>query len=84
MNQVHRNPRPEGGTVQLVDRKSRAVDDVPGTLAASDGSAKPASATAAVPVDVPDKRAKHLLSIVIPAYNEQDNVGQVFGRLSRP
>ncbi|HTD07539.1 MAG TPA: glycosyltransferase family 2 protein [Solirubrobacteraceae bacterium] len=83
MNQVQSNSRPEDGTVQLVDRKSRAVGDVTGTFAASEGSAKPASAsaTAAVPVDVPDKRAKRLLSIVIPAYNEQDNVGRVYGRL---
>lgn len=61
---------PPGQTIDSVSPKSRVLEQDPGALDA--------------PVDLaaPDGRqAKRVLSIVVPAYNEQDNISRVYERL---
>ncbi len=37
--------------------------------------------TSAMPVDLVERSARRMLSVVVPAYNEQDNVRRLYGRL---
>ena len=72
-----------GQTVGLVGRSSSAVELEPASLGPLADLAAPVPAP--VPVEVSSgtagKPAKRLLSIVIPAYNEQDNIRRVYERL---
>jgi polyisoprenyl-phosphate glycosyltransferase len=79
---------PEGRTVDLVGRSPATLEyergalehepealDAPSDLGTSTGLAPGQQAAVA------EKSAKRLLSIVIPTYNEQDNVRRIYGRL---
>jgi len=77
------------GTVDLVGRSPDALERALGTLDAPASPADPADAVRAVPgagaserrVAAGEKTAKGVLSIVVPTYNEQDNVRALYTRL---
>ena len=71
-----------GQTVDLVGRRSGAIELEPASLEAADGLAGPARAPVAGSSSAAEKPAKRLLSVVIPAYNEQDNIDRIYARLS--
>ncbi len=70
-----------GQTVGLIGRGSGAVELGSPALESIGDLAAPAGAPLDAVSASAGKHAKRLLSIVIPAYNEQDNVHRVYGRL---
>jgi len=72
-----------GQTAGLVGRPSGAIELEPSSLEAAAGLAVPAARAAEREAASATKQARRLLSVVIPAYNEQDNIREVYGRLTR-
>ena len=73
-----------GTTVDLVSRTTRALERGPNAREPAATTASPAGATAAVAERVADadgRSARPLLSIVVPAYNEQENAPRLYARL---
>lgn len=81
MSRAERTASATGKRVGLIER-ARAPD--PERSRALDPKARarePALGPAARPVEQPLQTKRPLLSIVIPTYNEQDNIRRVYGRL---
>ena len=74
MSPVDRTTSATGGPVGLVGQRSRRADS---------GRPRDPAAVGSTPwaVDAPERPTRRLLSIVIPAYNEQDNIQRVYDRL---
>ncbi len=74
MNPVERAASAPGGAVGLVGQRPRRADS---------GRARDPAAVGSTPwaADSAEKPARGLLSIVIPAYNEQENIQRVYERL---
>jgi polyisoprenyl-phosphate glycosyltransferase len=70
-----------GPTVGLVSRRSGATVPVPGSLDAATESAAPGARAGERDVPGAGSPMHPVLSIVIPVYNEQDNVRRMYGRL---
>ncbi|HTU77312.1 MAG TPA: glycosyltransferase family 2 protein [Solirubrobacteraceae bacterium] len=74
-----------GSTIGLVGRRP-IVEREPGAVDTAAGLVEPAAAASGASgrgTALEEKRSKRLLSIVIPTYNEQDNVLSVYERLAR-
>jgi dolichol-phosphate mannosyltransferase len=76
MSQVEHAASAVGKTVGLVGQSSRPVEPRARIGEAASGST-PWAGTA------DERTAKRRLSIVIPAYNEQDNIARIYGRLGK-
>jgi glycosyltransferase involved in cell wall biosynthesis len=63
-----RTMRAVGGTVELLEERHGSLERDPGPVSSDAGLAR--------------TQTRQLLSIVIPAYNEQENVGPMYARLS--
>jgi dolichol-phosphate mannosyltransferase len=72
---------PLGRTVDLVDRPTAAPGARPGASDAKSGARTPGASAGERPSVAGEKRARGLLSVVIPAFNEQDNVPLVYERI---
>jgi glycosyltransferase involved in cell wall biosynthesis len=73
---------PRDSTVGLVDRRSGLVGREPGPSEPPLGAASgPATVSTGEEDREAAKAARRLLSIVVPTYNEQDNVRRLYGRL---
>jgi dolichol-phosphate mannosyltransferase len=68
--------------VTPLERTVRSVGQPIGLVGSRPRSLEPSPASPAVQPSTDAKPVKQLLSIIIPAYNEQDNVLQMFGRLT--
>jgi polyisoprenyl-phosphate glycosyltransferase len=81
MSPIEHTVAATGQALGLVARSTSAVELEPGSLESAADLAQLAVGPVSVESDAAAEQAKRLLSIVIPAYNEQDNVRRIYGRL---
>lgn len=72
-----------GQPVDLVGRRSAVLEQESAALEAPPDLAAPAVGTAEPWMTSAKKQTRRLLSIVIPTFNEEDNVRRIYGRLVR-
>jgi polyisoprenyl-phosphate glycosyltransferase len=70
-----------GQAVGLVGRRSGSIELEPAAVDGAADLAGPVARPAEVDSGSDAKPARRVLSVVIPAYNEQDNISRVYGRL---